>query len=81
MGLHSPNILLTLIAALLATSLVASRAGDSHRSITYDNKSMIINGKRELIFSGSIHYPRTQPAVCSWITMCMHFCDILIKYA
>lgn len=32
-------------------------------NVTYDGRSLIINGKRELIFSGSIHYPRSQPAV------------------
>ncbi|KAK1370335.1 Beta-galactosidase [Heracleum sosnowskyi] len=61
MGLHSPNILLTLTAALLATSLVAVHAAGTDRPISYDERSMIINGKRELVFSGSIHYPRTQP--------------------
>lgn len=62
MGLHSPNILLILVA-LLATSLVAVRAADQNPPVTYDARSMIINGKRELLFSGSIHYPRTQPEV------------------
>ncbi|GMH16362.1 hypothetical protein Nepgr_018203 [Nepenthes gracilis] len=28
--------------------------------VSYDSRSLLINGKRELIFSGSIHYPRTQ---------------------
>lgn len=36
-------------------------------NVTYDGRSIIINGKRELIFSGSIHYPRSQPAV-SFVT-------------
>lgn len=67
MGLHSPNILLIFIAALFAsTCLVAVHAREPRR-VTYDQTSMIINGKRELIFSGSIHYPRTQPQVCSWV--------------
>ncbi|GAB4853176.1 hypothetical protein Ancab_017363 [Ancistrocladus abbreviatus] len=30
-------------------------------SVTYDGRSLIINGKREIIFSGSIHYPRAPP--------------------
>ncbi|XP_073027816.1 beta-galactosidase 13-like [Primulina eburnea] len=29
--------------------------------VTYDGRSMIINGSRELLFSGSIHYPRSTP--------------------
>ncbi|GMH17864.1 hypothetical protein Nepgr_019705 [Nepenthes gracilis] len=28
--------------------------------VSYDGRSLLINGKRELIFSGSIHYPRAQ---------------------
>lgn len=27
--------------------------------VTYDARSLLINGKRELFFSGSIHYPRS----------------------
>ncbi|GMJ08130.1 beta-galactosidase 13 [Hibiscus trionum] len=37
---------------------------DSHaasKSVTYDARSVIINGKRELLFSGAIHYPRSTP--------------------
>ncbi|KAI3695501.1 hypothetical protein L1987_78498 [Smallanthus sonchifolius] len=30
-------------------------------SVTYDNKSLIINGHRRILFSGSIHYPRSSP--------------------
>nr|XP_017217998.1 PREDICTED: beta-galactosidase 13-like [Daucus carota subsp. sativus] len=59
MGLHSPNILLVLITALLAKSLVVVDATEP--AISYDARSLIINGNRELLFSGSIHYPRTQP--------------------
>ena len=29
--------------------------------VTYDGRSMIINGTRQLLFSGSIHYPRSTP--------------------
>lgn len=28
-------------------------------TVTYDARSLMINGKRELLFSGSIHYPRS----------------------
>ncbi|XP_042042669.1 beta-galactosidase 3-like [Salvia splendens] len=30
-------------------------------SVIYDRKGLIINGQRKLIFSGSIHYPRSSP--------------------
>ncbi|GKD21240.1 glycoside hydrolase, family 35, partial [Tanacetum coccineum] len=29
--------------------------------VTYDKKSLIINGHRRILFSGSIHYPRSTP--------------------
>ncbi|KAG8364348.1 hypothetical protein BUALT_Bualt19G0119500 [Buddleja alternifolia] len=33
----------------------------SHCSVTYDRKALIINGQRKILFSGSIHYPRSTP--------------------
>ncbi|KAK2998551.1 hypothetical protein RJ639_024310 [Escallonia herrerae] len=30
-------------------------------SVTYDKKALIINGQRNILFSGSIHYPRSTP--------------------
>ncbi|GAB4853797.1 Beta-galactosidase 1 [Ancistrocladus abbreviatus] len=30
-------------------------------SVTYDRKSLIINGQRRILLSGSIHYPRSTP--------------------
>ncbi|XP_068483389.1 beta-galactosidase 13-like [Phaseolus vulgaris] len=38
--------------------------GGQKREVTYDGRSLIINGKRELLFSGSVHYPRSPPE--SW---------------
>ncbi|XP_050256854.1 beta-galactosidase 6-like isoform X1 [Quercus robur] len=29
--------------------------------VTYDGRSLIIDGKRQMLFSGSIHYPRSTP--------------------
>ena len=31
--------------------------------VTYDGRSLIINGQRNILFSGSIHYPRSTPEV------------------
>lgn len=31
--------------------------------VGYDGRSLIINGKRSILFSGSIHYPRSTPPV------------------
>lgn len=46
------------------------------KGVTYDGRSLIINGKRELLFSGSIHYPRSPPEVhnASAITEFCNFC-------
>ena len=32
-------------------------------NVTYDGRSILINDKRKLIFSGSVHYPRLPVAV------------------
>lgn len=31
------------------------------KKVTYDGTSIMVDGKRELLFSGSIHYPRSTP--------------------
>ncbi|XP_010921989.1 beta-galactosidase 8 isoform X1 [Elaeis guineensis] len=37
--------------------------GGSATTVTYDSKALVIDGKRRLLFSGSIHYPRSTPEV------------------
>jgi hypothetical protein len=32
-----------------------------YSNVTYDRKAIIINGQRRILFSGSIHYPRSTP--------------------
>ncbi|WOL18586.1 beta-galactosidase 11-like [Canna indica] len=51
-------VLLLVIATLAGTH--AHAHGDSNGTF-YDGRSLKINGKRELFFSGSIHYPRSTP--------------------
>ncbi|KAJ6360627.1 hypothetical protein OIU77_004609 [Salix suchowensis] len=50
---------LFLVAAVLAVLGSGSivHGGD----VTYDGRSLIIGGRRKIVFSGSIHYPRTTP--------------------
>ncbi|CAA2991953.1 beta-galactosidase 13-like [Olea europaea subsp. europaea] len=63
------RILLLALLCLLVTSATADGKkkkekgkGKGKKSVvTYDGRSLIINGSRELIFSGSIHYPRSPP--------------------
>jgi len=60
-----------LFMALLSSIVVAAHARGKGRhgrhltahNVTYDGKSMFINGRRELLFSGSIHYTRSTPDV------------------
>ncbi|KAJ0969946.1 hypothetical protein J5N97_022823 [Dioscorea zingiberensis] len=57
---------LTVLCFLTLLSIVvcsASAKGRKTLGVTYDGRSLIINGRRELIFSGSIHYPRSTPDV------------------
>ncbi|KAH0451883.1 hypothetical protein IEQ34_019182 [Dendrobium chrysotoxum] len=46
--------------SLYAASVISARS-DNVKGVVYDARSFIINGKRELLFSGSIHYPRSTP--------------------
>ncbi|KAF8406609.1 hypothetical protein HHK36_008698 [Tetracentron sinense] len=52
-------LLLTILSLLVVS--VISHDGKVVKGVTYDGRSLIINGKRELLFSGSIHYPRSPP--------------------
>ncbi|KAF3446375.1 hypothetical protein FNV43_RR11554 [Rhamnella rubrinervis] len=56
METHSVSKLLTLffIAMFVGSELIQC-------SVTYDRKAIIINGKRRILISGSIHYPRSTP--------------------
>ena len=52
------HVLLT--AFLLAASLLVSW---SNAAVSYDHRSLVINGRRRILISGSIHYPRSTPEV------------------
>ncbi|KAJ9561132.1 hypothetical protein OSB04_006292 [Centaurea solstitialis] len=47
--------------SLLFTSLLLLCIKLTQCSVIYDKKSLIINGHRRILFSGSIHYPRSTP--------------------
>ncbi|KAL5557960.1 hypothetical protein UlMin_034171 [Ulmus minor] len=48
-----------LLACILMAFLMGSKLIES--TVTYDKRSIIINGQRRIIISGSIHYPRSTP--------------------
>ncbi|RDY03752.1 Beta-galactosidase 14, partial [Mucuna pruriens] len=54
-----------LFITLLSITIAVAHAGGKHgrhivaHNVTYDGKSLFINGRREILFSGSIHYTRS----------------------
>lgn len=55
-ALSSYILLLALMMVFLAKSALAG-------NVTYDHRSLIIDGQKKLLISASIHYPRSVPAV------------------
>ncbi|GMN53119.1 hypothetical protein TIFTF001_022272 [Ficus carica] len=51
------NMLFMFILLVLFSWLCSSATA----SVTYDHRAIIINGKRRILISGSIHYPRSTP--------------------
>lgn len=51
------NMLFMFILLVLFSWLCSSATA----SVTYDHRAVIINGKRRILISGSIHYPRSTP--------------------
>ncbi|KAK3224226.1 hypothetical protein Dsin_011251 [Dipteronia sinensis] len=47
-------LIVVLLGVCLGSQLI-------HCSVTYDRKAIVINGERKILFSGSIHYPRSTP--------------------
>ncbi|GFP89048.1 beta-galactosidase 14 [Phtheirospermum japonicum] len=52
------RILMLFVLSLVVASAHGNKKKDNP-VVTYDARSIIINGTRELLFSGSIHYPRS----------------------
>lgn len=54
--------------------LAAAASLCSATDVTYDGRALVIDGKRRVLVSGSIHYPRSTPSVSSLInySACIH---------
>uniref|UniRef100_A0A1J3EAL3 Beta-galactosidase n=1 Tax=Noccaea caerulescens TaxID=107243 RepID=A0A1J3EAL3_NOCCA len=52
---------LILLGTVLVFSTAAAGGATAEKGVTYDGRSLIIDGQRKLLFSGSIHYPRSTP--------------------
>ncbi|XP_010548094.1 PREDICTED: beta-galactosidase 11 [Tarenaya hassleriana] len=51
-----------LVICLSSSSFLSGVVAKKKKNgVTYDGTSLIINGKRELLYSGSVHYPRSTP--------------------
>ena len=59
---------LLLLGLLLAAAVGSSSGGN----VTYDGRSLIIDGQHKILFSGSIHYPRSTPQVYICINLLLH---------
>ncbi|KAJ6305555.1 hypothetical protein OIU78_020990 [Salix suchowensis] len=46
--------------AVLAVAIIRD-SGVRGGEVTYDGRSLIVDGQRKILFSGSIHYPRSTP--------------------
>ncbi|KAJ4842903.1 hypothetical protein Tsubulata_043380, partial [Turnera subulata] len=56
-GMLQVECVLCWLVLLLSTAISTIHGG----SVTYDGRSLIINGEHKILFSGSIHYPRSTP--------------------
>lgn len=54
-----------------AVMVVVEKVGGEE--VTYDGRSLIIDGQRKILFSGSIHYPRSTPQVSNLFFFCIIF--------
>jgi hypothetical protein len=57
------SLLVVAVTALLAlftsaSATTAATSGKTPLAVTWDGRSFLFNGKRELLVGGSIHYPR-----------------------
>ncbi|KAJ1398976.1 Glycoside hydrolase, family 35 [Sesbania bispinosa] len=65
-NLHSKIVFIALLSIIIPSAIAAKPKHDHGRvknihNVTYDGRSLFVNGRRELLFSGSIHYTRSTP--------------------
>lgn len=56
-----------LFSILFLFAAFAIVQAEKELGVRYDSRSLIVNGDRDLFFSGSIHYPRAPPEVKIWL--------------
>ncbi|KAI4330101.1 hypothetical protein MLD38_028408 [Melastoma candidum] len=50
-----PAVVSSIVVALLSAASIGGG------EVTYDGRSLVVDGQRKMLFSGSIHYPRSTP--------------------
>ncbi|CAN4094483.1 unnamed protein product [Withania somnifera] len=60
-------MLRTNVLLLLLVTFSLDFFGSVDASVTYDDRAIIINGKRKILISGSIHYPRSTPQMWPYL--------------
>lgn len=69
------------LVLLLVLWKIREGFGVEAEEVTYDGRSLIIDGQRKILFSGSIHYPRSTPQVIKSNTLCVcHSCLSLSNF-
>lgn len=56
-------VALVMLLVSLKTILEGFGVKADDDQVTYDGRSLIIDGQRKILLSGSIHYPRSTPQV------------------
>ncbi|KAF4355879.1 hypothetical protein F8388_011112 [Cannabis sativa] len=55
------------MVVVMSIIMMRSWGWGSAENVTYDGRSLIIDGHRRLLFSGSIHYPRSTPEMWPYL--------------
>lgn len=61
MSVMAPLVCNALVVLAVVLGLLGSAGVEG--SVSYDSRAITINGKRRILISGSIHYPRSTPEV------------------
>ena len=64
------------ILALVLFTILHGEATNETTYVTYDSRSLVIHGNRELLYSGSVHYPRV-PVEVKLMKPCILMHDLL----
>ena len=61
------SLVFLLVVGVLATASFGA-------NVTYDDRALVIDGKRRMLISGSIHYPRSTPEVSFFVNITFSLC-------